>query len=141
MAWSTQAMARTTASPEQVWRLWSDVGGWSLWDPEVESSALDGAFTKGVRGSLKPRGGPLTRFELVSVEPCRGFTNCSRLPLARIDFIHTLREDGGGTVIEHRVEMSGPLTFLFRRLIGAGLARGLPGAVTRLARLAEGGPG
>ncbi|MFO0095925.1 MAG: hypothetical protein ACK54K_16665, partial [Gemmatimonadaceae bacterium] len=62
----------------------------------------------------------------------------SRLPLATIDFIHTVQRDGHDTVIVHRVEMAGPLTFLFRRLIGASIARGLPAVVDRLARVAEG---
>jgi hypothetical protein len=139
MTWTTQAVVRTKASPEQVWALWTDVATWSRWDRDVEASQLDGPFVLGTRGVLTPRGGPKTRFVLTSVEPHVGFTNRSSLPLGTLDFIHTLRVEGGETVIEHRVEMKGPLTFLFRRLVGAGIARGLPGTVAQLARTAEGG--
>lgn len=138
MSWSTQATARTRAHPDDVWRIWTDVAGWSRWDPEVESSRLDGPFVEGRRGVLKPRGGPETPFVLIEVDRSRGFSNRSRLPFASLTFIHTLREEAGETVIEHRVEMDGPLTFLFSRLLGAGLARSLPTAVERLARFAEG---
>ncbi len=138
MRWSTQATAHTKARPEDVWNLWADVAGWSRWDDEVISSQLDGAFTVGTRGWLKPKDGPRTTFVLSHVEPNVAFTNRSSLPLATLEFVHTLRVEGGETVIEHRVEMNGPLTFLFRRLIGATIARGLPKVVERLARVAEG---
>jgi hypothetical protein len=137
MIWSTQATSRTKASRESVWKLWADVAGWSRWDDSVASSQLDGAFAVGTRGSLKPKGGPATTFVLTHVEPNVAFTNRSSLPLATLEFVHTLRVDRGETVIEHRVEMNGPLTFLFRRLIGANIARGLPAVVARLARVAE----
>jgi hypothetical protein len=137
MSWSTQATARTKAPPEQVWKLWADVAGWSRWDDEVASSRLEGDFAVGTRGSLKPKGGPTTSFVLTHVEPNVAFSNRSSLPLATLEFVHTLRVEAGETVIEHRAEMKGPLTVLFRRLIGANIARGLPAAVARLARVAE----
>jgi hypothetical protein len=137
MSWSTQATARTKARPEEVWELWANVATWSRWDDELASSQLEGAFAVGTRGSLKPKGGPTTSFVLTHVEPNVAFTNRSSLPLATLAFVHTLRVEGGETVIEHRVEMTGPLTFLFRRLIGANIARGLPAVVEQLARAAE----
>jgi hypothetical protein len=138
MTWTTKATARTRATPEQVWRLWTDVAGWSRWDEEVAWSRLDGAFETGTAGALKPRVGPTTRFVLTAVEPQVAFTSRSSLPLTTFDIIHTLHLDGGETVIEHRLQMTGPLAFLFSRLIGAGVARALPGIVERLARTAEG---
>ena len=138
MQWSTQATARTKARPEDVWRLWTDVAGWNRWDDDVQSSRLDGAFVAGARGLLKPKRGPAARFVLTHVEPCVAFTNRSKLPLATLEFVHVLAIDGGETVVTHRVVMTGPLTFLFRRLVGTGIARGLPAAVARLARAAEG---
>ncbi len=138
MIWSTVATARTKARPEDVWRLWTDVAGWRRWDDGVASSDLDGAFVVGARGWLKPTAGPTTRFVLTHVETHAAFTNRSTLPLTTLDFLHTVQRDGTDTVIVHRVEMRGPLSFLFRRLIGASIARGLPAVVARLARVAEG---
>ncbi|MBU6152980.1 MAG: SRPBCC family protein [Bdellovibrionales bacterium] len=136
--WSTRASAKTRARPEQVWKLWTDVQAWSQWDHEVEVSSLEGAFVVGAQGVLKPRGGPMTRFTLTRVEPPVAFSNRSSLPLATLDFVHTLRTEDGETVIEHQVTMRGPLTFLFSRLLGKNIARGLPTVVKNLARTAEG---
>lgn len=113
------------------------MAGWNRWDQTVESSRLEGAFVEGAPGSLKPKGGPATRFVLTHVEPQAAFTNRSRLPLGSLEFVHTLRLEGDETVITHRVDMEGPLTFLFRIVIGENIARTLPAVVERLARAAE----
>jgi len=134
ISWSTKATARAKASPEQIGKLWTDVSGWNRWDATVEWSRNEGDFAEGTKGSLKPKKGPMTQFVLTSVEPLKGFTNRTSLPLTALDFIHTLRVDGGETLIEHRVDMKDPLTFIFRRLIGTNIAPGLPSVVEQLAR-------
>jgi Polyketide cyclase / dehydrase and lipid transport len=138
MTWQATASATTTAEPEQIWALWSDVSSWNGWDHEVVSSSLDGAFVLGTTGTLKPRGGPATRFVITDVRPMISFSDRSRLPLATIDFHHRLSVADGITTIEHSVVMNGPLTPVFRRLIGTKIAKGLPTAVAALAALAEG---
>jgi hypothetical protein len=65
------------------------------------------------------------------------FSSTSWLPLTRLDFVHTVEAVAEGTRITHRAEFSGPLAFIFRRLVGRGIAAGMPGAVATLARLAE----
>lgn len=138
MSWVTEASAVTAAAPEQVWALWVDVAGWSSWDQTVERAELDGPFEQGARGLLKPAGGPATRFTITELTPNRSFSNRASLPLGSLEFSHTLTPGADGTRIVHRVTMTGPLTFVFRRLVGAGIARGLPSVVESLARFAEG---
>ncbi|HEY8208130.1 MAG TPA: SRPBCC family protein [Myxococcaceae bacterium] len=136
-AWSTEASAVTPATPEAIWALYEQVGAWSAWDHEVESSRLDGPFQAGSTGVLKPKGGPASKFRLTAVEPARRFADDTRLPLARLAFEHTLTPmPGGGTRIHHKVTIDGPLTFLFSRVIGRKIAAGLPHAVEALAKKA-----
>ncbi len=137
MPWSAQFSLPTSAPPQSIWNLWKDVAAWTRWDHEVEKCALDGAFAVGTRGTLKPKGGPTTRFEIVELEALKRFTNRSLLPLCRLEFIHTLSTLGEQTVVEHRVQMNGPLTFLFRRLIGTSIEKGLPQTVFQLVAMAE----
>jgi Polyketide cyclase / dehydrase and lipid transport len=138
MTWQTTASATTTAEPARIWALWSNVSSWNSWDHEVVSTTLNGAFALGTTGTLKPRGGPTTRFVLTDVRPMVSFSDRSRLPLATLDFHHTLLVADGITTIEHSVFMNGPLTPVFRRIIGTKIAKGLPTAVAALAALAEG---
>src|SRR5215213_6257302 len=71
------------------------------------------------------------------VRPGEGFSDRTRLPLANLDFFHKTERVGEGTRVTHRVEISGPLSFAFARLMGRGFEEGLPETVRNLARLAE----
>ena len=61
--WTTQASAVTKGSPEDVWRLWADVGTWPKWDDGIEWCRMDGPFREGSRGEMKPKGGPKVKFQ------------------------------------------------------------------------------
>ena len=137
MGWTTTASAVTRAGTAAVWRLWSDVEGWRRWDEEVEWSRLDGPFEVGSRGVLKPKKGPKPSFVTTEVRRERVFTDRTRLPLASMDFFHRMEPVDGGTRIVHGVRISGPLSFVFARLLGPGFEKGLPRAVQTLARLAK----
>lgn len=54
------------APPSRVFQIYANVAGWKDWDPEVEWSILDGVFTQGAKGQLKPRGGPVSDIHLVA---------------------------------------------------------------------------
>jgi uncharacterized protein YndB with AHSA1/START domain len=137
--WKTEASRFVRASRESIWQLWTDVERWPRWDDDVEWAKLDGAFVAGTRGKLKPRGGPVTKFEVLSVDPYRSFCDRSYLPLTHLDFTHRLDPADGGVHVTHTITVSGPLGWLFSRIIGrAKLADGLPRAVDKLAALAEG---
>ena len=135
--WSIEASAMTKASPEAVWGLWLDVENWKAWDPAVEQSWIDGPFAEGTCYELKPTRGPKATAVLTDVRPGEGFSNRTRLPLASLDFSHEVERVGEGTCIAHRIEISGPLSFVFARLMGRDMGKGLPEAVRNLARLAE----
>jgi uncharacterized protein YndB with AHSA1/START domain len=135
--WSAEASATTQASPEAIWTLWADVGNWKEWDPGVEDSSIGGSFGEGTRYELKPKGGPKVTSVLTEVRPGEKFSDHTRLPLANLDFSHEVERVGEETRVTHRVEISGPLAFVFARLMGRGMERGLPETVRNLARLAE----
>lgn len=135
--WSTEASATTQASLEAIWRLWADVDNWKEWDPGLEDSSISDSFVEGTHYELKPKGGPKVTSVLTDVRPGEGFSDHTRLPLANLDFSHEVERVGEGTRITHRVEISGPLSFVFARLMGRGFEGGLPETVRNLARLAE----
>ncbi|MCZ8194186.1 MAG: SRPBCC family protein [Brevundimonas sp.] len=139
--WSREAGAWTSAAPEQVWRRWTDVSRWSDWDASLRSSVLHGPFVVGARGELQPVSGPRASFILTEVVPQRAFSNRMQLPLATVDFIHTLEPDPSGRArITHRIVINGLLGPLFVRLMGRDAAETLPAAVAALAQQAEGAP-
>lgn len=135
--WTTEVTLKTKATKEQIWKLWSDVPNWNVWDKEVETAGLFGEFKTGTKGFLKPAGGPQTKFEMIECTNFKSFTDRSFLPLCKMDFIHTLTETNGGTDITHKVIMTGFMTFLFSKIIGSKIEAGLPVAVEKLIELAE----
>jgi hypothetical protein len=86
---------------------------------------------------LKPRSGPKARIWVTEVTQDRSFTAESALPLCRMHFDHMLDETGGVTTATHALRFTGPLAFLFRRLIGTGIHRTLPTTLKGLKAAAE----
>jgi len=135
--WTTEVSRKTTATKEQIWKLWADVPNWNVWDKEVESSELFGEFQAGSKGVLKPLGGPKTKFVMIECTKFKSFTDRSFLPLCKMDFIHSMRETKEGIEITHKIVMTGFMTFLFSKVIGSKIKAGLPIAVEKLVQLAE----
>lgn len=135
--WSCEHTESTAASPAQVWRHYADPGRWPEWDNDLEWVTVSGPMASGTTGVLKPAGGPRARFVFTEVTEGVGFTDVSRLPLARMAFAHEIEPAGTGSRLTHRITITGPLAPLFGRVIGRKAAAGLPGSMRALAALAE----
>lgn len=125
------------SKPEQVFRLYQDAACWADWDPEVASASLPDGLMLGSRGWLKPRSGPRANIQIIEVTEDKSFSVQSRLPLCRMLFGHRLEENDGSTVATHWVEFSGPLSFLFRYLIGKSVQASLPNTMRGLKQSSE----
>ena len=136
--WTHEEKVKTTATADAVWKIWSKPESWTDWDDGLEWVKFDGPLVAGSKGKMKPKGAGPVEFFTLEVSPGRGFSDRTLLPLAKMDFIHryTPLPEGGGH-ISHRVEISGPLSFLFGRVIGKNIQKGLPEAMRKLASLAE----
>lgn len=135
--WTIEVSRKTTAKKEIIWKLWTDVPNWNIWDAEVETAELFGQFQTGTKGILKPKGGPKAKFEMIECTNLKSFTDRSFLPLCKMDFIHSMTETNNGLEITHKIEMTGFMTFLFSKVIGNKIKVGLPIAVDNLINLAE----
>lgn len=135
--WTTKVSRKTIATKEQIWKLWSDVPNWNIWDKDIETSELFGEFKTGTRGILKPLGGPKTKFIMTECTKFNSFSDRSFLPLCKMDFVHSLIETKNGIEITHKVVMTGFLTFIFSKFIGKKIKVGLPIAVEKLIEIAE----
>jgi hypothetical protein len=135
--WTIEVSRKTKAKKERIWKIWSDVPNWYIWDSEVETSELFGQFQKGTKGILKPKVGPKAKFRIIELTKHKSFTNRSFLPFCKIEFIHLITESKEGLEITHKVEMTGFMTFLFSKVIGNKIKVGLPIAVKKLIELAE----
>jgi hypothetical protein len=124
----------TTKTSQEIWSVYKDVSNWKTWDNAVISSELFGDFAVGTKGVLKPKGGPSAKFILTEVTENKSFSDRSFLPLAHIDFIHTIEDLGSKRKITHTIEMGGFLAPVFKLLIGKTLASGLEEAVETICK-------
>jgi hypothetical protein len=127
----------TAAPPAVVYALYQDVEHWHEWDPDTKRAFISGPFAVGSRGRLTPAKGNTVPMVLTQVEPDRGFTVESKIPLFRMVFEHVLTPVPAGTEILHRVSFSGLLTPLLGRMLTRQLNQGLPVTLGRLKALAE----
>lgn len=135
--WIATTSRKTAATKEQIWKLWADVACWGTWDKDIEMAELFGDFKTGTKGFLKPVGGPKTNFLMIECEYLKSFTDRSFLPLCKMDFIHTMTETADGLEITHKMVMTGFMTFLFSKLVGKNIEKGLAKAVDKLIEIAE----
>jgi hypothetical protein len=111
---------------------------WPEWNSDTEWVRLDGPFTAGARGVLKPRGGPRVKFEVTALIPDQEFTDVSRLAGARLTFRHLIQaRPDGGSDLHVTITISGPLGWLWTRALGKGLAASLTPDLAGLVATAE----
>ena len=130
--------ARSTAAPAAFFRKWEDMASWPEWNSDVEWVRLDGPFATGSRGVLKPKGGPRVKFVIESLVPDREFVDVSLLAGARLTFRHVVEPlSEGGSHVQVTVTMTGPLRWLWLRILGSGLKTSLQPDLDRLVAAAE----
>jgi len=135
--WSMEISRKTAATKEQIWKLWSDVSNWNSWDSTVDYSKLYGDFAAGTKGVNKPIGAPKYEFVITNCKPFEFFTNRSYLPFCKVDFTVILTETQNGLLITHKIVMTGFLTFLFSKIVGKQMSKGIPKGLEDLIKCAE----
>jgi Polyketide cyclase / dehydrase and lipid transport len=127
----------SSAPPAAFFDRWADMATWPEWNLDTEWVRLDGPFTQGATGTLKPKGGPKVRFVVESLVQDREFVDVSRLMGARLVFAHHVTGTAGGCTVHVQVSMSGPLAWLWNRILGKGLRASVQPDLERLALVAE----
>jgi Polyketide cyclase / dehydrase and lipid transport len=131
----------TTASPEDVWVIWSDVPGWPRWHPVFESATLDGPFESGVEGALTVSfalaQNQTVPIHLENVRPLEGFDSVWKFgPLFTTRISHVLERTPTGARFTHKFHEGGilaPLAFL----TAAAARSRIDGEMAMIAQLAE----
>jgi hypothetical protein len=129
----------TTALPDQIWRLWTDVSTWAAWDGGLKSASIEGAFDVGAVGKIVPLKGSIVPFTVTDIRPKTSSTFITKLPLAQLNIERSLvaLPDNGGTRFTHNVSFTGPTGKVWGFILGRGFRKELPMTMAKLARLAE----
>jgi hypothetical protein len=114
------------ATREQMWKLFANVNAWNTWDEGIEYAKMDGRFEKGNFFTLKPKGGPKVKIQLVEAIENSTFTDLTKFPLAKMYGEHVFEDTDEGVKITTTMKVEGPLGFLWRKIVAQNIADALP---------------
>ena len=131
----------TTASPERVWTIWSDMSTWGEWNPNVSTMDWKGGFVQGSQGVMNTNAGQHHKMTLAEVQPGRFFAlETTVVPLTRFRFNCRVEPGAAGkTRISQMVEVKGLLGPLVQGMMGPQVSKEFPTLLANLARKAEAG--
>lgn len=129
----------TSASPEKVWRIWSDMSTWGDWNPNVSTMDWRGGFVSGSTGIMNTRAGQHHKMELVDVQPGRSFALLTAVvPGTKFRFNCRIEPSGSGkTRVSQTVEVGGPLGPVMGGMLGPQVSKEFGTLLANLARKAE----
>jgi hypothetical protein len=122
----------TDLTAEKVWSVWTDVDRWKDWQDDIEFANLEGSFVEAGIIQFRPKGGPTLKLELTEVVPKRKFVDLTRFPLAKMHDSHELISHADGLEIRTTISLSGPLAFVWRKIVAEGIVSGLEAQTAKL---------
>lgn len=111
---------------EQIWKLMTDVNGWKRWDTSVDYSELHGEFKAGIFFTLKPKGAPKIKVQLLEVRSPFYFKDVTNFLLAKMYDEHLYEDTSEGLKITSTLTMHGPLAFLWNKIVMKNIVGHLP---------------
>ncbi len=127
-----------SAAPAKIFSVYAKVAEWPVWDKEVESASLNGAFKLGSEGKIKPKGAPESAIKIIELTEHKSFTIECKLPLCKMHFVHVLSEVNASTTkVVNQLEFTGLLAPLFGRLIGKSISKTMPDTLKGLKSFVE----
>jgi hypothetical protein len=138
--WSYDCSAETSADPDVIFDLFSDVNTWPRWNAGVESVELDGPFVPGTTGTMQVPGQDPMRMRLTAVDAGRGFEDETEIPgagvVVRVRHALTIVESGR-TRIDYGVTIDGPAADVLGPVIGPDITADFPSVLEALIAEAE----
>lgn len=137
--WEYEHSVETTASPEALWRHWSDVAAWPKWNQGIEEIRIDGPFAVGTTVTMTPPGEDPIALRLVEIVPQQRFTDEMDAGDFVVRTVHSLEPAGArATRVVYRTEITGPAAEQVGPQIGPAITADFPEVLAGLIKLAEG---
>ena len=132
--WNTTS---TTATPEKIWDIWTDVSRWKDWDTGLKDAFIKEPFelhAKGVIISLEERS---SKFKVVQLEKGISYTIKTRLPLGALYVKRYMVTQEGITHFTHEVWFTGITKGIFGKSLGKKFRAMLPVVLGNIKEIAE----
>jgi hypothetical protein len=136
--WVAEHTIETPATPEAIWRQWSDVDGWPEWNRDIERIELDGPFAAGGRITMTPVGQEPVELRIAEALEPEQFVDEADLGDIVVRTIHRVeRLDEGRARVTYRMEITGPAADTLGPQIGPEISGDFPQVLAALVERAE----
>ncbi|HEV2524196.1 MAG TPA: polyketide cyclase [Gammaproteobacteria bacterium] len=122
---------------EDIWRIWTDVNNWPTWHGDLDYCKLEGSFTVGNYFMLKPKGVNPVKIVLTEINEDRDFTDCTSFFGAKMFDTHSMVETAEGLMLTNKLIVTGPLKWLWIKLVAQNVADTVPAEMEALVKLAR----
>ncbi len=136
--WSTEHSVETTAAPETVWKLWTDVGNWPRWNADLDRAELTGPFAPGGEITMFPREDDPIELSIAEADEPERFVDQADLGPVVVRTAHRVERLGPDrSRIVYRMEITGPEADTLGPQIGPEITADFPAVLAKLAAVAE----
>ncbi|HET7419998.1 MAG TPA: SRPBCC family protein [Candidatus Dormibacteraeota bacterium] len=114
-----EASLDTSAPPDRVWQVWSDVDRWPEWNPDMKASRIEGPLRLGATGNIDTRSGGKHDVVVTHFEQGRSFElESTALPGTKMAIRATIAPSGSGSRITQGFEPRGVLAPIVGPMMG-----------------------
>lgn len=126
---------------DEIWLMWTDVNNWSKWHDDLDYCKMIGQFEVGNHFILKPKGVKSVEIMLTDVQEGFRFTDCTHFFGAKMYDTHIVEETPEGLRLTNTLVVTGPLQWLWVKLVAQNVAKTVPHDMETLVKLARGNHG
>jgi hypothetical protein len=127
----------TTASPDKIWAVWTDVQNWKTWDTGLKEASMNVPFTLNAKGTILSLENRKSTFKIVAFEQGKMYTFKTNLPLGGLYVKRFLEVKNGRTYFTHEVWFSGLTGGVFANMFGEKFKQMLPEVMENIKKIAE----
>lgn len=121
-----------------IWRIWIDINSWPTWHGDLDYCKFDGDFVVGNHFMLKPKGVRPVKIVLTAIQEGHNFTDCTSFFGAKMYDTHEMKDTAEGLQLTNTLVVTGPLKWLWIKLVAQNVADTVPEEIESLVRLARG---
>jgi Polyketide cyclase / dehydrase and lipid transport len=127
----------TTANPDKIWQIWTDVANWNQWDSGLKSSEMTEKFTLDATGSIISLEGRKSKFKVVDFKEGKSYTFKTNLLFGGLYVKRFWEIKNGKTAFTHEVWFSGLTGGIFAGQFGPTFRKMLPDVLNKIKEIAE----
>lgn len=123
---------------QDIWRIWTDVNNWPTWHGDLDYCKIEGPFEVGNYFMLKPKGMNAVKIRLTEISDGQHFTDCTTFWGAKMFDTHSMEETTEGLKLSNKLVVTGPLKWLWIKLVAEHVANTTSLEMESLVKLARG---